>query len=140
MLRTRSCVIALAVMLVGIPTAQSADEILTLACKGTKTSGLTDNKPEPVSMGIIVNFTKRTVHGFGSPGVMGVPVEIIAWNDVTVEFLGSEGRKLEIALIKGTIDRVTGDVEATSMMTNTKGDTVMFVNYSLKCRPAQRMF
>ena len=42
--------------------------------------------------------------------------------------------------INGSIDRVTGDVEATLMMTNTKGDTAMFVNYSLKCRPAQRMF
>jgi ABC-type uncharacterized transport system substrate-binding protein len=46
------------------------------------TSALEDAKPpEPVSMGIIVNFTDRTVQGFGS-----YPVKITAWNDVSVEF------------------------------------------------------
>ena len=40
---------------------------LTLACKGTVTSSL-DSKPEPLSMGIIINFTTRTVQGFGLPG------------------------------------------------------------------------
>jgi hypothetical protein len=54
-------------MLVGLPTAQAADTTLTLACQGTTTSGLEDAKPEPISMGIIVNFTKKTVHGFGDP-------------------------------------------------------------------------
>jgi hypothetical protein len=38
MLRRCSCVIALAVMLVALPTAQAADTTLTLACKGTETS------------------------------------------------------------------------------------------------------
>jgi hypothetical protein len=45
-------------------TAQAADSALTLACQRTMTSGLEDAKPEPVSMGIIVNFTARTVTGF----------------------------------------------------------------------------
>jgi len=36
MLRRCSCVIALAVMLVGLPTAQAADTTLTLACQGTE--------------------------------------------------------------------------------------------------------
>ena len=54
-------------MLVGLPTAQAADTTLTLACQGTTTSGLEVAKPEPISMGIIVNFTKKTVHGFGDP-------------------------------------------------------------------------
>jgi hypothetical protein len=57
-------VIALAVVLVGLPTAQAADTTLTLACQGTTTSGLEDAKPEPISMGIIVNFAKKTVHDF----------------------------------------------------------------------------
>jgi len=47
-------------------TAQAADETLTLACQSTTTAG-TEDKPEPISMGIIVNFTKKTVHGFGDP-------------------------------------------------------------------------
>jgi hypothetical protein len=36
MLRRCSCAIALAVMVVGLPTAQAADTTLTLACKVTE--------------------------------------------------------------------------------------------------------
>jgi hypothetical protein len=40
----------------------------------------------------------------------------------------------------GSIDRVTGDVEATSMATDAKTRNIlMSVSYTLKCRPAQRM-
>jgi hypothetical protein len=53
-------------------TAQAAEpETLTLACQGTR---IITTKPEPISMGIIVNFTKNTVQGFGSPGLMDVKI------------------------------------------------------------------
>jgi len=43
--------------------------------------------------------------------------------------------------IFGSIDRVTGDVEATQLATDIKtGKTIASTNYALKCRPAQRMF
>jgi hypothetical protein len=135
MLRHCSRVIALAVMLIGLTTAQAADTTLTLACKGTTTDTIAD-KPEPVSMGIIVNFTKRTVQGFGDPE----PVKITAWNDVTVSFSGGEDRKGAQTSIFGSIDRVTGDVGATSLVINAKGEVTYSLNYTLKCRPAQRMF
>jgi hypothetical protein len=48
-------------MLVGLPTAQAADTTLTLACKGTTTSGFEDAKPEPISMGIISRSARSTV-------------------------------------------------------------------------------
>jgi hypothetical protein len=38
-----------------------------------------------------------------------------SWNHVTVAFLGSD--KKAISSVRGSIDRVTGDVEATSMVT-----------------------
>jgi hypothetical protein len=38
-------------------------------------SGEEDAKPDPISMGIIVNFTNRTVEGFGQPGLMDYPVK-----------------------------------------------------------------
>jgi hypothetical protein len=45
------------------------------------------------------------------------------------------------AHIGGSIDRVTGDVEATSVVRATNPPrTVTSMDYSLKCRPAQRMF
>jgi hypothetical protein len=115
-------------------SAQAQQGTLTLACKGTTLLAMEDAKPEPTSMGIIVNFVARTVQGFGSPTFMDYPVKITGINDVIVEFGGS-------ASIHGSIDRVTGDVEATSTVTATKTQkTITSTNYSLKCRPTQRMF
>jgi hypothetical protein len=128
-------------MLVGLSAAQAADTTLTLACQGTTTAGYEDAKPEPTSMGIIVNFTKRTVQGFGHPGLIDYPVQITAWNDVTVAFRGSHAFANQQLSITGSIDRVTGDVEATDLSTDTKTHkTVSSLQYTLKCRPTQRMF
>jgi len=123
-------------------TAQAADSTLTLACQGTTTDTTKeDAKPEPVSMGIIVNFAARTVQGFGAPGILDYPIKITAWNDVTVAFLGSLDLKGSRSSTRGSIDRVTGDVEATSMVTDPKtGKIVASTSYALKCRPTQRMF
>jgi hypothetical protein len=87
-------------------------------------------------MGIIVNFMDRTVQGFGS-----YPVKITVWNDVNVEFNGTNGHKLALRRTIGIMDRVTGDVDATSTMTNTKTDRIVSsLSYALKCKPTQRMF
>jgi hypothetical protein len=53
-------------------------------------------------------------------------------NEVTVAFHGSNQTGESIT---GSIDRVTGDVEA---RTQTTPDVIL--RYMLKCRPAQRMF
>jgi hypothetical protein len=74
----------------GLATAQAAETTLTLACKGTATAYPEDVKLEPISMGIIVNFTKNTVHGFGSPGSSDYRVNITGVNEVTVAFGGSD--------------------------------------------------
>src|SRR5262249_54475755 len=134
-----SCVIALAVMLVGLPAAQAADSILTLACKGTTTETSKENaKPEPHSMGIIVNFTARTVTGFTYPGAE-FPVTVTAWDDLHIMFAGSN--KNGSWRIDGSIDRVTGDTAVTSTWQNAKtGEVSSSTEYTLKCRPAQRMF
>jgi hypothetical protein len=89
-------------------------------------------------MGIIVNFTNKTVQGFGAPGVLDYPVQITASNDVTVAFLGTDDRSR--SSIRGSIDRVTGDVEATSTVTDAKTYNTLYLKYALKCSPTQRMF
>jgi hypothetical protein len=128
-------------MLVGLPTAQAADTTLTLACEGTTTDKMKDAKPAPISMGIIVNFTKNTVQGFGIPGVSDHPVKIRGMNDARIVFDGSHDNGTSVASITGSIDRVTGDVEATDMLSNTKaGNVISSTSYALKCRPTQRMF
>jgi hypothetical protein len=138
MLRSCSHVIALTAMVAGLSmTAQAAEpETLTLACQGTRTI---TTKPEPISMGIIVNFTKNTVQGFGSPGLMDV--KIAGMNDVTVTFGGAQDNGSSIASIRGNIDRVTGDVDATSMTSDAKtGKIIISTSYTLKCSPTQRKF
>src|SRR5215813_9959096 len=67
--------------------AHAQPNMLTLACKGTTTEILASPlASDPISMGIIVNFTTRTVQGFGSPGWDDFPVKITAANDVTIVF------------------------------------------------------
>jgi hypothetical protein len=122
---------------------------LTLACKGTTEysypdgkGSFTHEKPLPVEMGIIVNFTKRTVQGFSDPSFIDIPVRITAANDVTVTFEGSdESLPPTLQSISGSIDRVTGTVYATIKLSNTeKHEIQSMTNYELRCRPAQRMF
>ena len=138
MLRSCAHIIALTAMVAGLSmTAQAAEpETLTLACQGTRTI---TSKPEPISMGIIVNFTKNTVQGFGSPSLMDV--KIAGMNDVTVTFGGTQDNGSSIASIRGNIDRVTGDVDATSMTSDAKtGKIILSTSYTLNCSPTQRKF
>jgi hypothetical protein len=84
MFRRCAC-IALAVMLVGLSTAQAADTTLTLACQGARKTD--DAKPEPISMSIIVNFTARIVTGFADDDH---PVKIMRFDNVYISFSGSD--------------------------------------------------
>jgi hypothetical protein len=136
-LRTSSCVIALNAMVAAVSmTVQAADETLTLACKGTIQRNAM--KSEPVSVGIIVNFTARTITGFT---LEKLPLTMLNSNDTTVQFSGSDS--ISSLIIDGIIDRVTGDLEATAIrqpsITETTAATTI-ERYSLKCRPTQRMF
>src|SRR5262249_23140777 len=135
--------IAPAVVLVGLPTAQAADTPLTLACQGTTTSSEEDAKPEPISMGIIVNFTKKTIHGFVDAFFGEAPIKITGVTETSVSF-GSSDQVLEKVMsrnVMGGIDRVTGDVWADFKWSDAKtGKASTSTTYTLKCRPAQRMF
>jgi hypothetical protein len=62
MLRRRSRVIALALTLVGLPTAQAADTMLTLACQGiaeTKFGAKDQPSREPISFGLVLNLRPK---------------------------------------------------------------------------------
>jgi hypothetical protein len=69
---------------------------------------------------------------------MEVPVNITGINEVTVTFGGSRRSGWGDNNLSGTIDRVTGDVEANSTLTDGKHSAT--ITYSLKCRPTQRLF
>ena len=124
--------------------AQAVDgRPISLACQGTIADNLAGKESEPVSMGIFVDFTNRTVQGgfsFASHSLFGPdsPIPITEWNDTTVSFNGKGRAAWSTEYVEesiwGNIDRVTGDVEAhitSGIVTN---------HYTLKCRPVKRMF
>jgi len=137
-LRGRPMNASILLALAALSTAQAAEpETLTLACQGTMTDPQkNDDKPTPISMGIIVDFANRTVHGFGSnpgfPSRFEFPVKITDMNEANLAFQGSNQIGESIT---GSIDRVTGDVEARAEMTQD-----WIVLYLLKCKPTQRLF
>ena len=107
-----------ALLLLG--TAQAQPATLTLACKGTTTESLEpDAKKYPVSMGIVVNFTDRTVQGFYLLELLEIPVKITAANKL-VAFGGQRKSPSKLTSIHGSIDRVTGDLAATLAVSEAK--------------------
>jgi hypothetical protein len=121
-----------------ISTAQAADEVLTLACQGATHTriGKTDQPTrEPISTGIIINLTARTVEGFS---VEDLPVKIRTADQATIRFEGSDPTVAFTRKVTGTIDRVTGETLATFTMQGAGEPAI--VTFSLKCRPTKRMF
>ena len=117
---------------------RSSPQRLRLHARGA-TSSEAQEKPEPISMGIIVNFATRTVHGFNPPDSYSVAID--GENDVMISFHGSQQKGDVADSVTGTIDRVTGDAWAEQRIFNVKGSGSGFrTTYVLKCIPAQRKF
>jgi hypothetical protein len=98
-------------------------------------------------MGIVVNFTARTVGALANRGYHVPAAKIEAVNEAIIAFRGSSDDDVpkpyidgSTSRIDGTVDRVTGDLQARSTLSSKKGDLLERVEYLLKCRPAQRMF
>src|SRR5262249_20142289 len=137
--------LALAAALQVTPTS-AAETTLSLSCEGmvtvTDKVAVTDNtkmeadaKPEPVIANVIVDFTDRTVQGlFYLQSSWDYKAKETAMNKATVTFGGISDSKI----ISGKIDRVTGDMSATSVSTEPEG-LILLKTYALKCRPVQRM-
>jgi hypothetical protein len=95
-----------------------------------------DAKPEQITMGIVVNFTARTVAGFTYPGLEEFPVVIRAASEVLITFAGSN--ESGSSIVAGDINRVTGELWASSMMRDANtSNIVTSTTYSLKCRSTQ---
>jgi hypothetical protein len=132
MIASRWLIVA-AVILAGQTAEAQQPATLTLACKGTA-AGSSDDNSEPVSMGVIINFTVGTVQG-----LMDYSPKIIATNDVTVSFGGSQENIFSVSGMRGSIDRITGDLEATFTFYDMK-TRKMLNRRNFALQPAQRMF
>jgi hypothetical protein len=128
MLRTCSRIIALTAMVAG-PTAQAADTTLTLACKGTETSGIGSTySSKVINIGIIVDLQKKTLVGLEPTA----PLTIDELTETTISFSG-EGPGWDMW---GTLNRVTGSLVAFSIREIPK----LSPSYELQCGLTQRMF
>jgi hypothetical protein len=107
---------------------------LTLSCDGKTTNMMADSdtKPESVTkMGVLVNLREGTVLGFGHPA------RIKSSDAASVDFGGESGNWS----VQGTIDRITGSVEATTMLMNQNTNKIiMSYSWDLHCSPVKRVF
>jgi hypothetical protein len=90
-------------------------------------------------MGVVVDFNTRTVQGLG----VDYPVKIQIADDALLDFLGDDGRVPPLAhsITTGSIDRVTGDLEAgTSVFLRGGSNEEFTTSFTLKCKSAQRLF
>jgi len=82
----------------------TAAAALALACKGTVDDKINlDAKPKPISIGIIVNLTARTVTGFTGANF---PVAITRIDDKRILFRGLNFNPASFSAVYGSIDRV----------------------------------
>src|SRR6516162_492409 len=82
----------------------TAAAALALACKGTVDDKINlDAKPKPISIGIIVNLTARTVTGFTGANF---PVAITRIDDGRILFRGLNFNPASFSAVYGSIDRV----------------------------------
>jgi hypothetical protein len=130
---------ALAPVVAGLPmTAQAAEPAtVTLTCRGTTTEiTQTNAKPEPISMDITIDFAARAVEAFGSDVIFRIAITDVT--DTTITFGASDaGEHATFPYgMHGTIDRVTGAVEAT-FLGSIKDGPKWITGYSLQCRPAR---
>ena len=117
--------VLLALAGLSISTAQAAERSVLLVCEG-KVTHPSGPKPEPVSIGIIVNFTAGTVTWADSSDS---PLKITRLDEKTVAFRGSNGSRT----LTGSINRKTGDTDAILALREDP-KTRRINHYSLKCR------
>ena len=123
-----------------IALAFAGPETLTLACKGETTTYQQGARPEPIALGLVIDFTKRTIKGFPLAGEIEI-TQITASAIYFHKFAAS-------SVFDGRIDRITGDVEGhAASYKSTKGADMLKpdnvasgFNFALKCTPTQRMF
>ena len=74
-----------------------------------------DAKPQQITMGVVINFSVRTVAGFTYPGLEEFPVVIHKTaSEVLITFAGSN--ESGSSIVAGDINRVTGELWANSTM------------------------
>jgi hypothetical protein len=110
---------------------------LTLVCNGTYEAnsyggpyGPSIGEPQPVtSLGVVVNFSEHEVEAVK----FGGHIEDIDGASISFKNPGDDFP------MSGSIDRVTGALEAFKQIALSSGEKINY-SYHLHCKPAKRMF
>jgi hypothetical protein len=130
-------------------SAQAQAAPLTLGCSGIVTSrqiskhGIPGEpeKKDVMGMSIVVDFDQRTLAGFWTEedGVHNA-LPITEFDANSVSFHGTKGNKDSILFfIDGTVDRITGKVDANERWHWRSGGQ-SFVVWDLQCKPTKPLF
>jgi hypothetical protein len=125
--------------------AQAAS--LTLGCSGAVTTreipkdsvAADPQKESVVDMSVVVDLDQRIVSGFWAElsGLHNpLPITVIDANSVT--FKGQQKVGQTDAYIEGTVDRITGKVDAKETWIWRSGST--WIIWDLRCRPTKPLF
>ena len=140
--------LALTMLFVAPSLAYAAS--FTLGCSGSvkrsevpKVGVSGDEKTETIEdMSLIIDLDHRIVSGFWSEGNFGgpqIPLSIISTDPNGVTFEATRGAENTVQqTIRGTVDRVTGKVDALEISIS-KNNT-LHVNYDLRCKRTRPLF
>jgi hypothetical protein len=112
---------------------------LTLECSGTALNGHTN--ANITDLPIVVDFDRHTVSGFFwvDPNGVHTPIPITTIDADSIDFHGTNKSDLVTSSIAGSIDRISGTVQASATTLLQNGNKrVAF--YNLQCKPTKPLF
>jgi len=137
---TNRIIVALLQLLPVMATGEGQSTLpLTLGCSGTALNGHANTKITDLS--IVIDFDRQTVSGFFWVDLNGFhrPIPITTIDAISIDFYGINKSDLVISSITGSIDRITGTVQASGTTLLQNGNrSVAF--YNLQCKPTKRLF
>ena len=105
--------------------------VLTLSCDGIATDVKTKEKDQVTKLGVIVDLDNRVVTG------LAITLDIINIDANLVSF----GRSVAWRSISGTIDRITGALQALDNWIDSKTNRIiMSSDLDLICKPTKPLF
>jgi hypothetical protein len=124
---------ALALLLLAAPVMAAEFSVINLSCDGEVKNGV-DQTEAVKKVGLIVNLAQHTVLGFS------VPARINSVSDAMVEFSGSNSDSLGTSSVMGTIDRVTGAAQISTILSAKDGKIIETRGWDLVRKVTQRLF
>lgn len=134
--------IALIAAMMAATSAQAAP--LTLACSGVSTTSDTDQpgsatapqKETIADLSVVVDPDRRLIFGFL---IDQTAIPITGMHPSSITFKGDRKSRVNESTIEGTVGRITGKIDATTISIWGTGRVLMTV-LDLRCKPTRPLF